>query len=91
MEGPVPELCPVWAPLLGFLGAMCGLVFSSIGAAWGTGKAGQAISAIGVKRPEVRERRARNSRAPRASRARCSRFHKLSLSARRRPLMMSAF
>ncbi|KAL1525071.1 hypothetical protein AB1Y20_019944 [Prymnesium parvum] len=53
MDGPVPELCPTWAPLLGFLGAMFGLVFSSIGAAWGTGKAGQAISAIGVKRPEL--------------------------------------
>jgi len=53
MLGPVPELCPAWAPLLGFIGAMCGLVFSSIGAAWGTGKAGQAISAIGVGRPEL--------------------------------------
>jgi len=53
MPDGVFELCPVWAPLLGFLGAALSLVFSSIGSAWGTGKAGQAISAIGVKKPEL--------------------------------------
>ena len=53
MPDGVFELCPVWAPLLGFLGAAFSLIFSSIGSAWGTGKAGQAISSIGVKKPEV--------------------------------------
>lgn len=46
-------MCPPWAPALGFAGAACGLIFSNIGAAYGTGKAAQAISHIGVKRPDL--------------------------------------
>jgi V-type H+-transporting ATPase proteolipid subunit len=46
-------MCPPWAPALGFSGAACGLIFSNIGAAYGTGKAAQAISHIGVKRPDL--------------------------------------
>ena len=37
MPGNVLTLCPPWAPLLGFLGAAFALVFSNLGAAWGTG------------------------------------------------------
>ena len=54
---PMPEgvlvLCPVYGPLLGFMGAMSALVFSNLGAAYGTGKAGQALSATGVTRPDL--------------------------------------
>jgi len=46
-------MCPPYAPCLGFMGAMSGLVFSNIGAAYGTGKAAQGISTIGVKRPDL--------------------------------------
>jgi len=49
----VLELCPVYGPLLGFMGAMSALVFSNLGAAYGTGKAGQALSATGVTRPDL--------------------------------------
>jgi len=41
------------APLLGFGGAMFALVFSNIGAAYGTGKSGMGISALGVGKPEL--------------------------------------
>ena len=41
------------APLLGFMGAAFALVFSNIGAAYGTGKSGQALSATGVSRPDL--------------------------------------
>ena len=47
------ELCPPWAPALGFGGAAAALVFASIGSAIGTGKAGMGISSIGVQNPEV--------------------------------------
>ena len=53
MPGNVLELCPAWAPCLGFLGAASALVFSNIGAAWGTGRAGMALSATGVQRPDL--------------------------------------
>ena len=41
------------APLLGFMGAAFALVFSNIGAAYGTGKSGMGISALGVGKPEL--------------------------------------
>jgi len=47
------DLCPPYAPALGFMGAMSALVISNIGAAYGTGKAAQGISFIGVKRPDL--------------------------------------
>jgi V-type H+-transporting ATPase proteolipid subunit len=47
------DMCPPYAPALGFAGAASGLIFSNIGAAYGTGKAAQGISFIGVKRPEL--------------------------------------
>ncbi len=48
------ELCPTWAPLLGFSGAMSALVFACVGSAYGTGKAALGISTVGVDRPDVR-------------------------------------
>jgi len=53
MPANVLELCPVYAPCLGFLGAAAALVLSNIGAAWGTGRAGMALSATGVTRPDL--------------------------------------
>jgi V-type H+-transporting ATPase proteolipid subunit len=49
----VLHLCPVWSPALGFGGALAGLCFSCIGSAYGTGKAGMGISAIGVDQPDI--------------------------------------
>ena len=48
------EMCPPWAPALGFAGATLALVFTCVGSAYGTGKAAQGISAVGVSKPEVR-------------------------------------
>lgn len=45
--------CPTWAPALGFSGATVALVFACVGSAYGTGKAGMGISAVGVSKPEV--------------------------------------
>lgn len=47
------DLCPPWAPALGYMGAMIALVFACVGSAWGTGRAALGISAIGVKQPEI--------------------------------------
>jgi len=41
------------APLFGFMGAAFALVFSNLGAAYGTGKSGMGISALGVGKPEL--------------------------------------
>jgi len=53
MPAGVLELCPVYSPLLGLLGAAFALIFSNVGAAYGTGKSGQALSATGVTRPDL--------------------------------------
>jgi len=53
MPAGVLELCPVYAPALGLIGAAIALIFSNLGAAYGTGKSGQALSATGVERPEL--------------------------------------
>ena len=53
MAANVLELCPVYAPCLGMLGAALALIFSNIGAAYGTGKSGIALSATGVTRPDL--------------------------------------
>merc|ERR1719243_402400 len=41
------------APFFGFLGASSALVFSCMGAAYGTAKSGVGIAAMGVMRPEL--------------------------------------
>ena len=53
MPANVLELCPPYAPLLGFLGAAAALVLSNVGAAYGTGLAGIALSNTGVERPDL--------------------------------------
>merc|ERR1712098_87380 len=40
-------------PFFGFIGAAAALVFSSMGAAYGTAKSGVGIAAMGVMRPEL--------------------------------------
>lgn len=47
------EYYDINAPLLGFMGAAFALVFSNLGAAYGTGKSGMGISALGVSKPEL--------------------------------------
>lgn len=47
------DMCPPWAPALGFGGATVALVLASIGSGFGTGKAGMGISVIGASQPEI--------------------------------------
>ena len=47
------EYYDINAPLLGFMGAAIALIFSNLGAAYGTGKSGMGISALGVGKPEL--------------------------------------
>ena len=47
------EYYDINAPLFGFMGAAFALVFSNLGAAYGTGKSGMGISALGVGKPEL--------------------------------------
>lgn len=48
MVGPELE-----APFWGFMGAAFALVFSNLGAAYGTGKSGIGISTLGVGQPDL--------------------------------------
>lgn len=45
--------CPPAASFFGFIGAAAALVFSNLGAAYGTAKSGVGIAAMGVMRPEL--------------------------------------
>ena len=47
------ETMDTTAPFFGFLGAASALVFSCMGAAYGTAKSGVGIAAMGVMRPEL--------------------------------------
>ncbi|RSH87272.1 v-type proton ATPase 16 kDa proteolipid subunit 2 [Saitozyma podzolica] len=47
------ELCPPWAPFFGFAGVASAMVFSTVGAAYGTSKAGIGIAGLGTFRPEL--------------------------------------
>ncbi|XP_069679234.1 V-type proton ATPase 16 kDa proteolipid subunit c-like isoform X2 [Periplaneta americana] len=44
---------PVYALFFGVMGAVSAIVFSSLGAAFGTAKAGTAVAAISVMRPDL--------------------------------------
>ncbi|KAJ9584180.1 hypothetical protein L9F63_021477 [Diploptera punctata] len=44
---------PVYALFFGVMGSVSAIVFSSLGAAYGTAKAGRAIAAISVMRPDL--------------------------------------
>lgn len=47
------ESCPYFAPFLGLAGAACSMIFSAIGAAYGTAKAGIGIAGLGQVKPEL--------------------------------------
>ncbi|KLO08129.1 V-type ATPase [Schizopora paradoxa] len=47
------EFCPVYAPFFGALGCTSAIVFTSIGASYGTAKSGVGISSMAVLRPDL--------------------------------------
>ncbi|OZJ06333.1 V-type proton ATPase 16 kDa proteolipid subunit [Bifiguratus adelaidae] len=47
------EYCPVYAPFFGAMGCTAAVVFSCLGAAYGTAKSGVGLSAMGVLRPDL--------------------------------------
>lgn len=47
------EHSPVYAPFFGVMGAASAMVFSALGAAYGTAKSGTGIAAMSVMRPEL--------------------------------------
>eukprot|EP00127_Corallochytrium_limacisporum_P003873 Clim_evm87s153 gene=Clim_evmTU87s153 len=47
------DYCPVYAPFFGVLGASSAMIFSALGAAYGTAKSGTGIAAMSVLRPEL--------------------------------------
>ncbi|CDH50392.1 vacuolar atp synthase 16 kda proteolipidsubunit [Lichtheimia corymbifera JMRC:FSU:9682] len=47
------EYCPVYAPFFGSMGCTAAIVFSCLGAAYGTAKSGVGLSAMGVLRPDL--------------------------------------
>merc|ERR1712111_203494 len=44
---------PIYAPFFGVMGATSAMVFSAMGAAYGTAKSGTGIAAMAVMRPEA--------------------------------------
>jgi V-type H+-transporting ATPase proteolipid subunit len=44
---------PIYAPFFGVMGATSAMVFSAMGAAYGTAKSGTGIAAMSVMRPEL--------------------------------------
>lgn len=47
------ETNPVYGPFFGVMGAASAIIFSSLGAAYGTAKSGTGIAAMSVMRPEL--------------------------------------
>lgn len=47
------SICPPYAPFFGFAGVTSAMVFSTVGAAYGTSKAGIGISGLGQFKPEL--------------------------------------
>ncbi|KDQ06781.1 hypothetical protein BOTBODRAFT_39324 [Botryobasidium botryosum FD-172 SS1] len=47
------SLCPPYAPFFGFAGVASAMIFSTIGAAYGTSKAGIGITGMGTFKPEL--------------------------------------
>lgn len=47
------ETNPVYGPFFGIMGAASAIIFSSLGAAYGTAKSGTGIAAMSVMRPEL--------------------------------------
>eukprot|EP00730_Choanoeca_flexa_P018118 TRINITY_DN8792_c0_g1_i1.p1 TRINITY_DN8792_c0_g1~~TRINITY_DN8792_c0_g1_i1.p1 ORF type:complete len:219 (+),score=29.91 TRINITY_DN8792_c0_g1_i1:55-657(+) len=46
-------MCPVYSSFFGVMGASAAMVFSALGAAYGTAKSGTGIAAMSVMRPEL--------------------------------------
>ncbi|GAA95956.1 hypothetical protein E5Q_02614 [Mixia osmundae IAM 14324] len=51
--GSYSELCPPYAPFMGFAGVASSMIFSTVGAAYGTSKAGIGITGLGTQRPDL--------------------------------------
>ncbi|CAO1615854.1 unnamed protein product [Jaminaea pallidilutea] len=49
----INPLCPVYAPFFGAMGVTSAIVFTCLGASYGTAKSGVGISAMGVLRPDL--------------------------------------
>ncbi|CAH1379885.1 hypothetical protein MTP99_003728 [Tenebrio molitor] len=49
----IGEENPVYGPFFGVMGAAAAIIFSSLGAAYGTAKSGTGIAAMSVMRPEL--------------------------------------
>ena len=47
------DASPIYAPFFGVMGAASAMVFSAMGAAYGTAKSGTGIAAMSVMRPEL--------------------------------------
>jgi len=47
------DLCPPYAPFFGFAGVASAMIFSTVGAAFGTAKAGIGIAGLGTFKPEL--------------------------------------
>jgi len=53
MSASYTEKSPVYSPFFGAMGATAAMVFSALGAAYGTAKSGTGIAAMSVMRPEL--------------------------------------
>lgn len=49
---PVTDRCPAYSAFFGVMGATSAMIFSALGAAYGTAKSGCGISAMAVMKPE---------------------------------------
>ncbi|CAH7685776.1 hypothetical protein PPACK8108_LOCUS20352 [Phakopsora pachyrhizi] len=47
------EICPPYAPFFGFAGVASSMIFSTVGAAYGTAKAGIGITGLGIMKPDL--------------------------------------
>ncbi|AEO62520.1 cecf8d90-4d38-416c-a487-57575ffa6b71 [Thermothielavioides terrestris] len=47
------DACPVYAPFFGAMGCTAAIVFTCLGASYGTAKSGVGIAAMGVLRPDL--------------------------------------
>merc|ERR1712072_586600 len=47
------EHCPIYAPFFGAMGCTAAIVFTCLGASYGTAKSGVGIAAMGVLRPDL--------------------------------------
>ncbi|PJF17318.1 V-type proton ATPase proteolipid subunit [Paramicrosporidium saccamoebae] len=52
------KYCPIYAPVLGSIGIASAIIFSSLGAAYGTAKAGLGIINVSITRPDLMMRSA---------------------------------